>query len=98
MSRLKMLRGPEPGREIPLDEDVMLIGRGRKNDIIIQDNEVSRTHCRLVRVLDDYEIHDMNSTNGTFVNGQKIRQGGWLLSAHSIVELGDSITLEYLSQ
>jgi len=97
MPRLKMLRGPEPGRVIPLDDDVLLIGRGRKNDIIIQDNEVSRTHCRLIRVLEDYEIHDMNSTNGTFVNGQKVTQGGWLLSAHSILELGDSITLEYLA-
>lgn len=96
MPRLKMLRGPEPGREIPLGEDLMTIGRGRKNDIIIQDNEVSRVHCRLVRVLDDYEIHDLGSTNGTFVNGQKIDEGGWLLSGRSIVELGDSITLEYL--
>lgn len=96
MPSLKMLRGPEPGRDIPLDGDVLLIGRGRKNDIIIQDNEVSRTHCRLVRVLDDYEIHDLTSTNGTFVNGKEVNQGGWLLHAHSIVELGDSITLEYL--
>ena len=96
MPILKMLRGPEPGREIPLEGELLLIGRGRKNDIIIQDNEVSRTHCRLVRVLDDYEIHDMNSTNGTFVNGKQVTPGGWLLHAHSIVELGDSITLEYL--
>jgi pSer/pThr/pTyr-binding forkhead associated (FHA) protein len=96
MPLLKMLRGPEPGREISLDGDLLLIGRGRKNDIIIQDNEVSRTHCRLVRVLDDYEIHDMTSTNGTFVNGKAVTPGGWLLHAHSIVELGDSITLEYL--
>lgn len=95
MPRLKMLRGPDPGREIPLSEDVMTIGRGRKNDIIIQDNEVSRVHCRLIRVLDDYEIHDLSSTNGTFVNGQKIDEGGWLLSGRGIVELGDSITLEY---
>ena len=73
----------------------MTIGRGRKNDIIIQDNEVSRVHCRLIRVLDDYEIHDLGSTNGTFVNGKKIDEGGWLLSGRSIIELGDSITLEY---
>jgi pSer/pThr/pTyr-binding forkhead associated (FHA) protein len=96
MPSLKMLRGPEPGRSIPLEGEVLHIGRGRKNDIIIQDNEVSRTHCRLVRVLDDYEIHDLSSTNGTFVNGKEVPQGGILLYAHSILELGDSITLEYL--
>jgi len=96
MPRLKMLRGPMPGDEFELDEALMTIGRGRKNQIIIQDNEVSRTHCRLVRVLDDYEIHDLGSTNGTFVNGQKVDEGGWLLSGRCLVELGDSITLEYL--
>lgn len=96
MPRFKMLRGPEPGLEIPLEEDVMTIGRGRKNNIIVQDNEVSRVHCRLVRVLDDYEIHDLKSTNGTFVNGQKLDEGGWLLSGRSLVELGDSITFEYI--
>jgi pSer/pThr/pTyr-binding forkhead associated (FHA) protein len=96
MPRIKMLRGPDPGIEIPLDEDVMTIGRGRKNNIIVQDNEVSRVHCRLVRVLDDYEIHDLKSTNGTFVNGQKLDEGGWLLSGRSLVELGDSITFEYI--
>ncbi len=96
MPYLKMLRGPEPGRRIVLEAPEMTIGRGRTNDIIIQDNEVSRVHCRLVRVLDDYEIHDLQSTNSTYVNGQKVDAGGWLLSAHAIVELGDSITFEYI--
>ncbi|MGB7339705.1 MAG: FHA domain-containing protein [Phototrophicaceae bacterium] len=97
MPRLKMLRGPFPDTEFELNEAVMTIGRGHKNDVIIQDNEVSRTHCRLVRVLDDYEIHDLGSTNGTFVNGKKVDEGGWLLSGNTLVELGDSITLEYSS-
>ncbi|MEL7435735.1 MAG: FHA domain-containing protein, partial [Chloroflexota bacterium] len=95
MPRLKMLRGPDVGTVYELDKSTMSIGRGQKNTIIIQDNEVSRNHCRLVRVLDDYEIHDLNSTNGTFVNGQRVDEGGWLLSGRCIVEIGDSITLEY---
>lgn len=96
MPMLKMLRGPDVGVEYPLQGETLTIGRGRRNDIIIQDNEVSRTHCRLMRVLDDYEIHDLESTNGTFVNGQRITGTGWLLSGRSVVELGDSITLEYV--
>lgn len=95
MSRLKMLRGPEPGQEFILRDEEITIGRGRKNTIIIQDGEVSRHHCKMVRVLDDYEIRDLKSTNGTFVNGQRITPSGWLLSVHCIVELGDSITFEY---
>lgn len=97
MPRLKMLRGPQPGLVIELTGNKLTIGRGRKNDIIIHDNEVSRTHCTLVRVKDDYEIHDLESTNGTFVNGQPLDEGGWLLSTRCIVELGDSITLQYMS-
>lgn len=97
MPLLKMLRGPEPGLEIDLMKEMILIGRGRKNDIIIQDNEVSREHSRMLRVLDDYEIHDLNSTNGTFVNGQRIDASGWLLSNGAIVEMGDSITFEYIA-
>jgi pSer/pThr/pTyr-binding forkhead associated (FHA) protein len=96
MPRLKMLRGPEPGKVIELEEDEIRIGRGRRSQIVIQDNEVSRSHCRLIRVLDDYEIHDLNSTNGTFVDGQKVGSGGWLLSQRVIIELGDSITFEYI--
>ncbi|MAU09420.1 MAG: hypothetical protein CL607_06340 [Anaerolineaceae bacterium] len=96
MPKLRMLRGPEPGQEFDLDEETIQIGRGRKNEIIIHDNEVSREHCRLVRVLDDYELHDLNSTNGTYVNGQPIEARGWLLNQRQIIELGDSITLEYV--
>lgn len=96
MARLKMLRGPTPGAEFALEADLIKIGRGRTNDIIIQDNEVSRYHCRLVRVLEDYELHDMQSTNGTFVSGQRVDARGWVLSSRFIIELGDSITLEYI--
>lgn len=90
-----MRRGPRPGQEFVLDKDEVTIGRGRTNDIIIHDNEVSRSHCRLVRVLDDYEIHDLRSTNGTFVSGQRLDDRAWMLATQQIIELGDSITLEY---
>src|SRR5690554_5916542 len=96
MPRLKMIRGPMPGTLMDLTAETVTIGRGRRNDFVIQDNEVSREHCRLVRVLNDYEIHDLNSTNGTFVNGRRVDSSGWLLTAGAVIELGDSITLEYV--
>ena len=95
MPQLKMLRGPEPGKSYDLTGETILIGRGRKNDIIIHDNEVSREHCRLVRVLDDYEIHDGTSTNGTYVDGHKVDASGWMLYNNCIIEIGDSITFQY---
>ena len=97
MPRLKMLRGPMPGDEFELDEALMTIGRGRKNQIIIQDNEVSRTHCRLVRVLDDYEIHDLGSTNGTFVNGERLHENETFLPMNTEFSLTRKLKFKLLS-
>lgn len=94
MARLIMRRGPTIGAVYELLDDVVTIGRGRTNKIIIHDNEVSREHCRLIRVMDDYELEDLNASNGTFVNGQRVIKT-WLLRSGMLVELGDTITLEY---
>lgn len=96
MPRLKVIRGPKTGQEFDLEDDLITIGRGVKNSIVMDDHEISRYHCKFVRVLDDYELHDMHSTNGTFVNGQRVDDSGWLLSSRHLIELGDSITLEYV--
>ena len=89
-----MRRGPDPGIIHAVEGDEVTIGRGTKNNIVIDDNEVSRDHLRLVKVMGGYELHDLNSSNGTYVNGQLV-EGVWLLRSRCIIELGDSITLEY---
>ena len=96
MPSLKMLRGPEPGRIYELNEDTVTIGRGRRNEVIIHDNEVSREHCRLVKVLFDYEIHDLESTNGTYLNGRPVGNAATPIFDKNIIELGDGIVLEYI--
>lgn len=100
MPRLIMKRGPTLGATFELEGEQITVGRGSKNAIIIQDNEVSREHCQLVRVSDGYEVFDGQSSNGTFVNGQRVttRLGegaGWRLQQGALLELGDSITLQY---
>ncbi|MCK6581099.1 MAG: FHA domain-containing protein [Anaerolineae bacterium] len=94
MISLVMRRGPTPGEVYFLSGDEITIGRGVKNQIVIHDNEVSREHCRLVRLDDDYELHDLASNNGTFLNGQRVASPR-LLRRGAVIELGDSITLEY---
>jgi len=94
MTRLIMRRGPHPGKVFELNADVMTIGSGSKNNIVILDNDISREHCRLIRVMADYEVNDLRSNRGTFVNGQRV-DSGWLLKPGSIVELGENVTLEY---
>lgn len=95
MAHLIMRRGPEPGTIYRLNTPVVSIGRGNRSTIIIQDNEVSRDHVRLVLKDGVYEIEDLNSSNGTFINGQDITGSKWTLQNTCIIELGDSITLEF---
>jgi len=94
MTHLIMRRGPHPGKVFELNADVLTIGSGSKNNIVILDNDISREHCRLIRVMADYEVNDLQSNRGTFVNGQRV-DNGWLLKPGSIVELGENVTLEY---
>ena len=94
MTRLIMRRGPQPGKIFDLDGEIVTVGSGMKNGIVIQDNDVSREHCRLIRVMADYELHDLNSVRGTFVSGQRLK-AGWLLKPGNVIELGDNVTLEY---
>jgi len=54
------------------DKDVMSIGRARDNDIVIENLSVSRNHARIRRIDGKYILTDLNSANGTFVNGVQI--------------------------
>lgn len=56
---------------IKLRRDATIFGR-EKGDVIINDAEVSATHCQIQNISGIYHIFDMNSTNGTFVNGHRI--------------------------
>lgn len=56
----------------PLFEEVLTIGRGRQNDIQIDDKSVSSTHARIIRTPEGHMIEDLGSSNGTFLNGKRI--------------------------
>jgi pSer/pThr/pTyr-binding forkhead associated (FHA) protein len=94
MAQLTVRRGPGAGNVIELTAEEITIGRGSRNDIVLQDTDVSREHCRLFRQGNSYELEDLGSTRGTFVDGQPV-VGTRRLRSGSIIELGDNITLEY---
>ena len=62
-------------REIPLDQDVMTIGRKSDNDIVIDNQAVSGYHARIKKEGNSLFIEDASSLNGTYINGQKISKG-----------------------
>jgi len=72
MPKLHIL-SPDPiAKTIELTSNLMTIGRTEENAICIPDGNVSKHHGILVRDGDEYQLHDFNSTNGTFVDGQRI--------------------------
>ena len=72
MPKLHIFSPSSVARAIDLTGNLMTIGRTEENEICIQDHNVSKRHGILVREGDDYQLHDFNSTNGTFVNGERI--------------------------
>lgn len=94
--QLIMLRGPQPEKIFRLSQEEIHLGRESRNELAINDPEVSRQHSRLVRQGGGYVIEDMGSTNGTFVNGNRINSP-YALSDGDEIGLGETITLLYES-
>ena len=86
--------GPSPGKVFPLMKNEVTIGRDINNEIVINDAEVSRKHCRLKMYGEGFIIEDLGSTNGTWVNEQRI-SGQHQLRSGEMIRLGDNITLTY---
>ena len=91
---LVIQEGPTPGLSAPLIQETFLIGRDPSSDLHIQDIEVSRRHARLISQSGGHALEDLGSTNGTFVNGERIRTITVLHPGDSI-RLGETITLRY---
>jgi pSer/pThr/pTyr-binding forkhead associated (FHA) protein len=74
---------------VPIRKDVFLIGRGSKCDYIIEHRSVSREHAVITRERNGWFIEDLNSANGTWLEGEQI-------SKHRI-ENGDEIQISNLT-
>lgn len=81
-------------KEIPLNKERITIGRKPHNDIQIDNLAISGEHAAIVTILNDSFLEDMNSTNGTLVNGQAIKKH--FLRNMDVVELG-KYKLKYMS-
>ncbi len=72
--KLKFVGGPYNGRTFDLEPDGVIIGRAPENDVTIDDDEVSRQHCRIFVKKGEWTIEDLDSTNGVHVNGIRIEE------------------------
>ena len=71
---LVVISGPEIGRRVPLSEGDLVIGRAGEADLLIDSDGVSRIHAVIARLPHGFVLRDQDSTNGTFVNDQPIRE------------------------
>lgn len=81
-------------KEIQLDKERLTIGRKPHNDIQIDNLAISGEHAAVVTILNDSFLEDLNSTNGTLVNGQAIKKH--FLRNNDIIELG-KYKLKYMA-
>jgi predicted component of type VI protein secretion system len=89
-----MRSGPTPGAVYPLEGDQLIIGRDAVNGVAINDAEVSRKHARMTFQGGKYVLEDLGSTNGTFVNGQRL-VSSTVLKPGDVVSFGEQIVLMY---
>lgn len=92
--QLIMRSGPTPGAAFTLEGDQLTIGRDSTNEVVINDSEISRRHARLTFQGGKYVLEDLGSTNGTFVNGQRLA-GPRVLKAGEVVSFGEQIVLVF---
>lgn len=92
--QLIMHTGPTQGKIFPVEGDIITIGRESENQIVINDAEVSRKHSQLILQGGKYILSDLGSTNGTFVNGQRLT-GQHILQPGEIISLGEQISLSF---
>ncbi len=81
-------------KEMVLEKERTTIGRKPHNDIQIDNLAISGDHAAIVTILNDAFLEDMNSTNGTYVNGQPIKKH--VLQTNDVIELG-KYRLKYIA-
>jgi pSer/pThr/pTyr-binding forkhead associated (FHA) protein len=72
--KLVVVGGKQAGTEIPVAGPKFLIGRGPECRLRPQSHLISRKHCAILLGVGTVSIEDVGSTNGTFVNGEKVQQ------------------------
>jgi len=99
---LVIISGPEMGRRIDLTHEEVSIGRSEQCTVFVNSDLVSRRHAVINRVLGRYIVVDLKSTNGTFVNDQRVdraelKDGDLLRTGKTVLKfLESNLELEYM--
>ena len=93
-ANLMVRGGPNSGMTIPLSGRPVTMGRRADNDVWLDETTVSRRHALILETPTGYALRDLNSTNGTFVNRDRIGTGEHVLTHGDTIKLaGSDVTL-----
>ncbi len=87
-SRLVILSGEREGEAIIVDRPVFSLGAGSGNDLVLSDRFLSRNHCEIENSEAGYILRDLDSTNGTYLQGIRIREA--FLSSGAEIRIGNT--------
>ena len=83
---VRILSGFFEGLELPIDRDWLVIGRGRQAGLVLAEPTISRAHAALGYDGTAFFVQDLQSTNGTMVNGE--RRDRAPLQDHDEIQIG----------
>lgn len=86
VAKLVFTEGPKKGDELVLEAYEVTFGRSKKADIYLDDERLSRIHCKIARIGMGFRLVDLESHNGTFVNGMRVLEHP--LSSFDEIEIG----------
>jgi hypothetical protein len=92
--RIRFISGAQFGQEMILRKSITTVGRSLDNDLVLESGDVSRHHARFEASQEDMRIVDLDSTNGTRVNGKQIKSQS--IRAGDEVSFG-TLTVQVLS-
>lgn len=88
MARLRVVSGPAAGQTVDIEEEVVI---GREDaDLDLDDDELSRRHAVVRRFANRLQVEDLGSTNGTFVDGNRIAEPT-LLGGGAEIKIGTTV-------
>ena len=87
-ARFVVVKGKDKGKELVLQKASVAIGSLMENDLVLTDPTVSRSHAVVEEKAEGYALRDLDSTNGTFLDGVRVREG--YLAAGSVIRLGQT--------
>ena len=94
-ARLEVIAGPLSGKTFFMNREEVSIGREPSNEISVLDSSVSRRHCLIRKEGEGFQIRDLESRNGTFVNGVPLKER--TLENADQIQIGSSVLVFFTS-